>query len=177
MDRSKAKKYILGKGLSGSRKENVSHYVPQQGKEWQDERFDEELGYHFWLNHTPIRIFPGCQLPKTLNKAEKANLYDCAMMLEAESNMLCYRSDSYYKPLTTAMLAQRLDLSERQTYRFLSRMYELRIMATEQGRIYINPIYFFRGRYLSYHLFHLFEEDLRSILPQWVVDRYDGKGY
>ena len=179
MDKRKSAKYILGTGVSASRKGDAKNYPKSVslGKEWQDERFDEEKGYHFWLNYTPVRIFPGCALPKSISKADKANVYDCALLMEAETNMLCYRcNDNYYKPLTAPMLAQRLELSERQTYRFLSSMYEKRIMATEQGRIYINPCYFFRGRYLSYHLFHLFEEDLRSILPAWVVERYDGKG-
>ncbi len=178
-DIRKSKQYILGSGISAARQGEARNYPKRisWGKEWQDARFNDEFGYHYWLNEVPVRIFPACGLPK-ITKAEKANLYDCALLMEAETNMLSYRcNDNWYKPLTIPMLAQRLELSERQTYRFLSSMYEKRIMASEQGRIYMNPCYFFRGRYLSYHLFRLFETDLRSILPQWVVDRYDGKGY
>jgi hypothetical protein len=160
-------------GLSETKKEK-EHYVPY-GKQWQDERFDEEQGYHFWLNETPVRTFPGCTLPNTVSKWEKGVLLDCAMLMEAGTNMLCRRVDGYYKPLDPKRLSVKIGMSERQTRAFINRMCELRIMAKEDGRIYINPCYFFRGRFLSFHLFSLFETDLRSILPEWVVQRYDGQ--
>ena len=174
MDKRKSIKYTLKAGVAGSRVEHEPKVVPT-GQEWQNERFDEERGYSFWLNETPIRSFPGCTLPKTLTQADKGTLLDCAMLMEAGTNMLCRRVDGYYKPLTPPKLAEKLGITERQVRRFLKKMFENRIMAQEEGRLYINPCYFFRARYLSYQLYHLFETDLRSVLPAWVVQRYEGE--
>ena len=146
------------------------------GKQWQDRRFrSEEQGYKFWLCRSPVRCFTGCALPDTLTASEKGHVYECAMLMEAGTNMVVHRVDGVYKPLPVSQLAPRLRLSDTQCYRFLHRMCDLRVMAREQGRLYLSPIYFFRGTYLRPHLFFLFEEDLASLLPQWVVDRFYGR--
>ena len=145
------------------------------GQQWLDKRFkSDEHGYKFWLCRSPVRSFTGCALPDTLTASEKGHVYECAMLMETGSNMVVHRVSGVYKPLPVVQLAKRLRLSDTQCYRFLHKMIDLRIMAREQGRLYINPIYFFRGTYLRPHLYRLFETDLSSVLPQWVVDRFDG---
>jgi len=151
--------------------EQMPEHVPA-GKEYWLDRFPAERGYRFWMCKSPIRMYPGCELPKTLTQSEKGTIYDCAMLMETGTNMLFHRVNGYNKPLSVKKLAERLGKKERQTYNFLKRMYELRIFACEDGRIYVNPIYFFRGTYLSSHLFFLFEEDLASVLPEPVVKKY-----
>ena len=144
-----------------------------QGEQWLDKRFpSQEKGYKFWLCKSPIRCFTGCALPDTLTAAEKGHVYECAMLIETGSNMVAHRVNGVYKPLPVGQLATRLRLSDTQCYRFIKHMIDLRIMAREGGRLYISPIYFFRGTYLRPHLFFLFEEDLSSVLPDWVVQRY-----
>jgi predicted transcriptional regulator len=143
------------------------------GELWKDRRFTQQ-GYLFWLNAAPIRSYPGYALPDTLTATETGRCYQCALMLEKETNMIFHKVNGVNKPLSIKQLANRLKLSERQCYRFIQRMIELRIMKKEQGRIYINPCYFFRGRYLSYHLYELFKPELQAVLPKWVTDRYEG---
>lgn len=143
---------------------------------WKDHRFDMEKGYTYWLDAAPIRFYPGHPLPDSINKTDKAYVLDCAIMMESGSNMLIYRSDRTYKPMSIEMLAKRLDRSASIVYRFVRRMCKLRIMAREDGRIYINPVYFFRGKHLSYHLYALFRPELQAVLPKWVVAKYEGTG-
>ena len=146
------------------------------GAQWLDKRFpSEEQGYKFWLCRSPVRCFTGNALPNTLTASEKGHVYECAMLMETGTNMVVHRVDGVWKPLPVGQLATRLRLSETQCYRFVKRMVDLRIMAREQGRLYLSPIYFFRGTHLRPHLFFLFEEDLSSVLPSWVVDRYYGR--
>lgn len=146
------------------------------GQEWLDKRFPSpEKGYKFWLCKSPIRSFVGCDLPDSLTAAEKGHMYECSMLLEPTTNMLFHRVNDVRKPLSVAALGKRIHMSPTQCYRFVKKMIDLRIMAREQGRLYVSPIYFFRGTYLRAHLFHLFEEDLASVLPQWVVDRFNGR--
>lgn len=158
-------------GIAEAKKEQI-RFQPI-GEEWHDARFPADEGYSFWLNAVPIRIFPGCALPKSLSKREKGLLLDCAMLMEAGSNMLCKRVDGYYKPINAYEVGQRVGMNERRTKAFINRMCDMGIMAVEYGRTYINPCYFFRGKHLSYHLYSLFSEDLRSVLPEWVVKRYE----
>ena len=156
---------------------DTAETAPQRvstGAEYQEARFHEDKGYRFWLSKSPIRMYTGCALPKTLTQADKGTVYDCAQFLETGTNMLFRRVNGYHKPLNGAKLAERLGRSERQLRAFLKKMYDLRIFACEDGRIYINPIYFFRGTYLNSHLFFLFELDLASVLPAWVVKKYYG---
>lgn len=159
-------------GIADTAEEAPKH-VPT-GKEFQEARFNDDKGYRFWLSKSPIRMYAGCSLPKSLTQADKGTIYDCAQFLETGTNMLFRRVDGYHKPLNGAKLAERLGRSERQLRAFLKKMYDMRIFACEDGRIYINPCYFFRGVHLNSHLFFLFEEDLTSVLPEWVVNKYYG---
>jgi hypothetical protein len=144
------------------------------GSEWKDKRFNLNKGYSFWLSRIPVRMFLGCGLPNTLSHSDKGKMYDCALLLQANTNMLFYHSHGEEKPLTVPKLADRLGMSINRCYDFVQHMCDLRVMARDNGRLYINPCYFFRGRYLSWHLYRLFEQDLESVLPDWVVARYNG---
>lgn len=153
--------------------------VPQRriprGFEYLEDRFpDVETGCRFWLAKSPVRLYPGFPLPASVSQADKARLLDCAQYLQTETNMLYYRSDTEQLPLSVPGLAKRLHMHPRNCYRFIQRMIDARVMARQDGRLYINPIYFFRGVRLKSHLFFLFERDLTSILPTWTVEKFTG---
>jgi len=148
------------------------------GKQHLDDRFpNNEKGYRFWLNKSPIRMYPGWELPKSLTPAEVGYIYRCAMMMETQTNMLKHHVDGRDKPLTMPQLAMRLDMSLNYCYRFVGKMCDMGVMAREDGRIYINPVYFFRGVNLKQHLFFVFEEWIAGLLPHWVVERFYGRGF
>ena len=162
----------LTEGIAGGAEEK--EFIPAYGSEWKDKRFNLQNGNSFWLSAVPIKMFSGCGLPSSLGFSDCGKLYRCAMLMQQHTNMLFYHSHGVDKPLTVEKLADRLGVNVKYCYSFIQRMVDLRIMAREDGRIYMNPIYFFRGRHLSWHLYQLFETDLDSVLPQWVVDRYNG---
>lgn len=147
-----------------------------EGEKWQSKRFDDEKGFLFSLGGSPVRMYPGYQLPDKLTHAEVGRLLDCAQYLEPETNMLFYRSDQERKPMKREMLAKRLGISYRQCCRFVQRMEAFKVMHIEDGRLYMCPIYFFRGKYLRYALYSRFKDQLDPVLPAWVVDKYAGKG-
>ncbi len=141
------------------------------GEQWKQKRFSEK-GYTFWADTAfPVRIY--CELPKELTNIEKGRCLECTQWLEVGTNMLYYRSNNIHKPLTIRSLAKRLNISERQCQRFIKRMLETRVIAREQGKLFMNPCYFVRGKYLNYHLYQLFKRELDQVLPQWVVARYE----
>lgn len=141
---------------------------------WKAYNFDTDKGVRYLANMTTvIRIYT--PLPDELTAAETGLTAEIVMrFLGNETNMLCYRSDRDYIPLTAKKIALRINKSASHIYRLIAKLCKLRVMAREQGRLYINPCYFFRGRYLSYHLYHLFKPELSAVLPSWVVERYEG---
>ena len=141
---------------------------------WKEYNFDRERGVRFMANVTAaVRMFE--PLPDEVSAGETGLMLRCTKFLESESNMLCYRSNTEYKPLNASKLAKKLNMSTSHIYRFIHRMCRLRVMAKEKNRLYLNPVYFFRGRYLSWHLYKLFEPELQTKLPAWVVGRFEGK--
>lgn len=141
---------------------------------WKEYNFPLDKGVRFMTNMTAaIRIYK--PLPDELSAAETGLAVEIVMrFLGNETNMLCYRSDREYIPLRAKKIAKRINKSASHIYRLIAKLCRLRVLAREQGRLYVNPCYFFRGRYLSYHLYYLFKPELSAVLPAWVVKRYEG---
>ena len=151
----------------------AKNYPENSPTSWKKYNFDRDKGVRYMANvMNVVRMFE--PLPDEVTAAEKGLLLHVIPFIEAESGMLYYRSDRTHKPLTIGKLAARIGISASHTYRLVRRMCAARVLAKEQGRIYVNPCYFFRGRYLSYHLYSLFKTELDAVLPEWVVNKYNG---
>ena len=147
-----------------------------KGAEYLQDRFpDVDTGCRFWLTKSPVRLYPGYTLPRCLTSADKGRLLDAVQYLQTDTNMLYHRVDAEQRPLTVPLLARRLGMGTRECYRFVRRMIDAGVMARDRGRLYVNPIYFFRGVRLHSYLFGLFERDLASILPAWTVEKFTGQ--
>ena len=145
------------------------------GEEWKKHRFSLKDGYSFWLTAYAVRSFPnGFELPKELNAAMCGYVYRCAMMLQPNTNVIVKHYKNYDKPLNRETLAEELGISERQFFRFFKIATDKRIIKEYDHKLYINPLFFIRGRKLSWELYTLFQEDLDAFLPQWVIDRFNG---
>ena len=145
------------------------------GEQWKEDRFDKQKGYSFWLSVNSVRFFPsGTELPKEIPPFYCGLFYRCANMLQANTNMLVKRYCNYEKPITKTMLAEELGVGIRQCQRFLKLAREKHIIKECDYYLYMNPIFFICGRYLTHQLYTLFQEDLDAFLPQWVIDRFNG---
>lgn len=139
---------------------------------WKEYNFDTEKGFRFMANVTTVvRMFE--PLPDEVSAGEIGMLLKCTKYLESESNMLFYRSDCTHNAMSVIKLAEKLNKSTRHVQRFVAKMCKLHVLAREQKRLYVNPCYFFRGRYLNYHLYSLFRPELQAVLPAWVVDKFE----
>jgi len=47
------------------------------------------------------------------------------------------------------------------------------IGSEKQVQYYMNPIYFFYGKWLSLNLYLLFKMDLDGVLPEWVRRKFN----
>ena len=142
--------------------------------------FDPEKGYLFQPNRDSIKTFPGCGLPDDLTETETARLYRLSLAMHKDSNLLCYKSRNAVKPMNTAKIAGYLRLSPRRTALFLQNMIHrhiigrvrVRIGNSQETQYYINPMYFFCGKWLNVNLYFLFRRDLDKMLPQYVIQKF-----
>lgn len=147
---------------------------PLSGQDWKDRKFSYERGYSYWLCVHPIKSFVGYDLPQDMADADIGRLYKLSKLLQKNSNLIIRHYENYDKPLNDDSMSKVLNLVPRVCQRFLLRMMRKRIIKKDGNLYYMNPIYFFRGQYLTWHLYHLFQEDLDHVLPQWVIDRFNG---
>ena len=151
----------------------AENYPENRPTSWKAYNFDRDRGVRYMANvMNVVRMFE--PLPDEVTAAEKGLLLRMTPFIEAGTNMLYYRSDRTHKPLTISKLAARIGISASHTYRLVRHLRTARVLAKEEGRLYVNPCYFFRGRYLSYHLYSLFKTELDAVLPEWVVNKYNG---
>lgn len=142
--------------------------------------FDPEKGYLFHPNKDSVKSFPGCGLPEDLTDSETARLYRLSLAMHKDSNLLCYKSRNAIKPMNTAKIAAYLRLSVRRTLLFLQCMIQRRIIGrvkvkignSQETQYYLNPIYFFCGKWLNVNLYFLFQRDLDKMLPKWVIQEF-----
>lgn len=143
--------------------------------------FDDDNGYLFWLNKEHIKSFKGFGLPEILSETETARVYRLSLVTHKNSNLICYRSGNVIKPMGVDKIAAYLNISQRQAAGFLRKMIGWRIIGrvrvqiggTYETQYYINPIYFFNGKWLNYNLYFIFKKDLDGILPEWVKMRFN----
>lgn len=142
--------------------------------------FDDEKGYLFWLNRECVKTYKGCGLPDKLTETETARVYRLSLTMRKNSNLIYYKSGNSFKAMGLSQIARYLKISQRQAAAFISKMIFLHIIGKVRVNIgrgtctqyYINPCYFFNGKWLNANLYLLFRKDLDHVLPSWVKDRF-----
>lgn len=142
--------------------------------------FDDDKGYLFWARKSFAKSFIDVPYPKEMSKLDIANMSILAKHMWSNTNMLGYRGNGGARPYDIPMIAKAIDLKQRQTYAFIKKMMDLGLMArvdikTDSGietQYYINPIYFFSGSRIPLSLYLIFRQQLDSVLPGWVRDRF-----
>ena len=170
------KKIIINTQVDADSGEVISKHEQVQNYKY----FDPEKGYLFQPNRDSIKLYPGCGLPEDLTESETARLYRLSLTMHKDSNLLCYKSRNTVKPMNTAKIAAYLRLSVRRTLLFLQRMIQRRIIGrvkvkignSQETQYYLNPIYFFCGKWLNANLYFLFRRDLEKMLPQWAIKEF-----
>ena len=170
------RKIIINTQVDGDTGEVLSQHEQKQEYKY----FDEEKGYLFRPNRDSVKMFPGCGLPEDLTESETARLYRLSLTMHKGSNLICYRSRNVSKAMNTAKIAAYLRISIRQALSFLQRMIQRRLIgrvkvkvgSTQETQYYINPCFFFAGKWLNPNLYFLFRRDLDKMLPKWVIEKF-----
>lgn len=163
----------------------VTGEVVSQKEVYLQNRFDIEKGYYFASPKNRICIFPG-NIHEELTDADVGKLFKLSKQLQANTNLLVYRSGNNIKPMQEKHVAKLLGISERSCVRFINKMIKLRIMAKtiEKNtkisfmcckKYFMCPTVFFCGCWLNYNLYIMFQRDLDRILPNWVISKFNSK--
>lgn len=149
--------------------------VYSEKKQFIEDVFTEE-GYRVPPRKAGVKMFNNLPLPKDMTYPEKGRMGDLAKHMISITNMLGYRSGGNIFPYTGNHIVNLVGLSPKRGKQFLKKMIDLGVMQTntrkyggiESTEYYINPIYFFAGKRISFNLYLLFREHLDPILPLWV---------
>lgn len=153
--------------------------VYSEKRQFIEDVFTEE-GYRVPPRKAGVKMFNTIPLPKAMTYNEKGRIGDLAKCMISVTNMLGYRSGGNILPYTAQHIINLVELSSKRGKQFLKKMIDLGVMQTntrkyagiESTEYYINPIYFFAGKRISFNLYLLFREHLDPILPLWVKKEF-----
>ena len=159
--------------------------VVKQKEFYVKNKFDAEKGYYFTSQKNRISIFPS-NMHEELTDADIGKMFKLSKHLQANTNLLVYRSGNNIKPMQIKHIAKLLEISERSCVRFINKMIKLHMMekTIEKNsklsfygcnKYFICPTVFFCGCWLNYNLYIMFKRDLDRILPNWVISKFNSK--
>lgn len=165
----------------GQRARKVTRYINQATGEyadktqWVDLQFDEE-GYLFWNRKATVKTFIEIPLPESFSWSERGRINELKHFILKDNQFLVFRSGNAIKPITHKEMSKILEMSERQCKSLLKRLKQLGIIKeiSFDGITYFafNPLYGFKGKRLSVNVYLFFQDELREVLPKWVVDKF-----
>lgn len=150
-----------------------------QRKKWFS-NFRDNQGYLFRPQAHYVRVFTGVKLPKEVKPKDAYRLYLLIDCLENGTNRLVYRSDHTNKSMGLEHIAAYLEMPYTYASTFVHRMIRAGVMARGKVKVgretntayYFNPLYYIRGKWLTYELYTLFQDQLDPVLPTWVKRKF-----
>lgn len=167
---------IIGSYGTGTARDKYRQYG-----QYKAERFKSDKGYMFHCGKNAVKCWMDQPLPVEFKEAELGRLWKMTWWIEADSNRLSYIGNGgIRKPLTRTLLAKRLGITQRTCDNFVWKLLRAGLLKkseimTKDGRaweFYMNPLYFFAGKWLPPWTYFLFKEELDEYLPEWVIERY-----
>ena len=142
--------------------------------------WDENKGYLLWNQKANVRTFPDVDLPRDISKNDLGCLFLLCRKMLPTANLLVVRMRRGFKPMTLAEMQSVVDLKQTQFKTFMARMTRasmIRKVTIETGgrkeyQYYLNPVYFFSGKWLSLNLYLIWHDQIDAHLPLWIKDKY-----
>lgn len=147
---------------------------------WEVKYFDADKGYLFFLNRESVKTFKGFGLPDDLSESDVARVYRLSLVTHSNTNLICFRSHNTIRPMSIKAMGEYLKISYRQSTGFVNRMIAKHIIGkvkvtvgtSSEVQYYLNPLFFFNGKWLNANLYLLFKSDLDYYLPSWVKEKF-----
>lgn len=147
-------------------------------KQYVDMQFNED-GYLFWNRKAHIKTFIEHPLPKEFSWTEKGRISELKHYILRDNQFLVFRSGNTIKPIGIKEMMKILGMSERQCKALVKKMKKFGIIKEVKfdGLTYFafNPLYGFKGKRLTLNVYLFFQEELKKVLPNWVVEKFAGE--
>jgi hypothetical protein len=147
----------------------------KEHKSWVDMQFNDD-GYLMQPNKNSVRMFLDSPLPNELTWAEQGRLIKLQHYILRENQLLVYRSHGALSPVDIPEMCKILDMSTRQCKGLMNKSRVLSIIKEiqlDETRYFMfNPIYGIKGKRLGLTVYLTFQEELKAVLPKWVIDRF-----
>ena len=162
----------------------VTQYINRDTGEYFDKRQYVDLqfnndGYLFWNRKGNVKTFIEYPLPNEFTWAEKGRIDELKHYILKDNQFLVYRSGNAIKPIGTKEMIKILGMSERQCKLLIKKMKTFNIIKEVKFNEYIyfafNPLYGFKERRLSLNVYLFFQDELKQVLPKWVVEKFVGE--
>lgn len=138
--------------------------------------YDDETGYVAWAKKKSVKTFIDRPLPDEFNFADKGRVDELKHYILRDNQFLVYRSNAVIKPIGMNQLTRILDLSERRCKLFMKKLKQFGIVkeVSFNGLVYycFNPLYGMKDKRITLTLFLIFQEELRTELPLWVINKF-----
>lgn len=150
-------------------------------------RFNDDRGYSLYAHGKTINSRKTVEFPSTMNKLQIANMMLLSKHLQLDTNVLVYRTNKGYIPMTVKQIGDIISTQDRQTRRYINKMIQLQLMSRQivktmvRNKVHkeihyiINPLYFMNGKTISDNLYEVFRGSMDKHLPPWVVDKYTNR--
>ena len=154
---------------------NMSTGLTTEKQQYVDTQFSED-GYLFWCKRNSVKTFIDTPLPNTFTWAERGRLTELQHYMLKDNQLIVYRSHGGIKAITISDMCRIFDMSSRQCKALIikAKQYNVIKEVSIDGSKYFaySPIYGFKGKRLSTIVFIMFQNELISIMPAWVVKRF-----
>lgn len=138
--------------------------------------YDDETGYMAWTKRKGVKTYMDRGLPDELSFADRGRVDELRHYILRDNQFLVYRSNGTIKPIGINQLTKILDLSERRCKLFMKKLKQLVIVkeVNFNGLTYysFNPIYGMKDKRITLTLFLIFQAELRTELPLWVINKF-----
>lgn len=165
----------MGRAIKTTTYTNMDTGEICEKKDWVDTQFDED-GYLFWVKKASVKSFIENPLPQCFTWAERGRIQELKYYMLRDNQLLVYRSGDAIKPLGISEICRILNMSGRQCKSLVCKMKKYSIIKeVRYGSIKyfaFNPIYGFKGKRLTLEVYIMFQEELKNVLPKWVVQRF-----
>lgn len=169
---------MAGKALKLIRYVNKDTGEFYDKRQYVDLQFNEE-GYLFWNRKNNVKTFLECKLPKEFSWTEKGRIEELKHYILKDNQFLVYRSGNSIKPLGVQEMMKILEMTERQCRVLIKKMKTFNIVKEVKvdtlTYFTFNPLYGFKGKRLGLNVYLFFQEELKQVLPKWVVEKFVGE--
>lgn len=162
----------------------LTRYVNRETGEYYDKRqyvdlqFNED-GYLFWNKKGNVKIFLEYRLPKEFSWTEKGRIEELKHYILKDNQFLVHRSGNSIKPIGIKEMRKILGMTERQCKELVKKMKAYNIIKEIKVDMLtyfaFNPIYGFKGKRICLNVYLFFQEELKPLLPKWVVEKFVGE--